>query len=157
MAEDPFVGEIAIFAGNFAPRGWAFCEGQIISIAQNTALFAIIGTTYGGNGTTTFALPNLTVSAGIGAGNGPGLTPRSLGEEGGVDEVTLLESEMPAHSHPASLDAATTNRPVSNLPAVGGRYSDGIPGLITAPHENRPPSLTLSFIIALQGVFPPRP
>src|SRR5258705_4068821 len=109
----PYLGEIRMFGGNFAPRNFALCNGQILSIAQNTALFSLLGTTYGGNGQTTFALPNLQGSAPLQPGQGPGLSPRDLGETGGEPTVTLLESEMPAHSH--GVRAATSG----NLPGPG--------------------------------------
>lgn len=172
---DPFVAEIRIFAGNFAPRGWAFCNGQIMPISQNTALFSLLGTTYGGNGQSTFALPNLQGSAPIGEGQGPGLSPRFLGETGGTAAVTLIETQIPSHSHtpsavtgggnstspfgaawasqagrtPPPAYASTPNAPMS--PAAIGSTGSG------QPHNNMPPYLTLNFIIALQGVFPPRP
>lgn len=156
MSVEPFIGEVAIFAGNFAPRGWAFCEGQLIAIPQNFALFSILGTMYGGNGTTTFALPDLRGRAPIGGGTGPGLTPRVVGESGGVQDVTLTETQMPRHLHPASTLPANTNRPVGAVPAVGGRYAEGTPAFSAAPHDNRPPSMPLRFIIALEGIFPSR-
>lgn len=174
---DQFVAEIRIFAGNFAPKGWALCNGQLMPISQNTALFSLLGTTYGGNGTSNFALPNLQGSAPIGAGQGPGLSLRDLGETGGEQAVTLLSSEMPVHSHAAmastsgGLDSpaghawgesklgktplnvyaasnANTNVPMSPsaLAITGG----------SLPHNNMPPYQCLTFIIALQGIFPPR-
>ena len=103
---DQFVAEIRIFAGNFAPKGWAFCNGQVMPISQNTALFSLIGTYYGGNGTSNFALPNLQASVPIGVGQGPGLTPRDQGETGGEPAVTLLSSQLPAHSHTALASSA---------------------------------------------------
>lgn len=173
---NPFIAEIRMFAGNFAPRGWAFCNGQIISIAQNTALFSLLGTTYGGNGQTTFALPNLISTVPLGNGNGPGLSQYVLGEQTGSPTVTLLSTEMPSHSHggPASTLAGTSTDPTNNLWAasVGGRtppplYAAGAPNTQMAPtaigitgsgqpHENRQPYLAVSFIIALQGVYPAR-
>ena len=175
---NPFLAEIRIFAGNFAPNGWALCNGQLLSIAQNSALFALLGTTYGGDGRTTFALPNLQGSVPMHAGDGPGLTSRVLGEVGGEDAVTLLASETPSHTHTAVVNAtagaATSNSPVGEtwapspgpavyapLPAVGQEvsmgsgFTDGGPGGL--PHNNLQPYLTLTFIIALQGVFPARP
>src|SRR5689334_10120851 len=112
---EPFLGEIRMFGGNFAPRGWAFCNGQILSIAQNTALFSLLGTTYGGNGQTTFALPNLQCRLPMHFGNGPGLTPRSLGEMGGTETVTILTNQMPMHNH--SLMA--TNADGNNAHPIG--------------------------------------
>ena len=171
---DPFLAEIRIFAGTFAPTGWALCNGQLLPISQNTALFSLLGTTYGGNGTTTFALPNLQGAAPIHAGQGPGLSPRSLGEQGGEQAVTLLQTEMPVHSHtllgtnqlqqlpdPANhtLARANANAYVQNPSA--GSFAQMSPAAIgvaggSLPHNNMPPFLTLTFIIALQGVFPAR-
>lgn len=171
-----FVAEIRIFAGNFAPTGWALCDGQLMPISQNTALFSLLGTTYGGDGKSTFALPNLQGMAPLQAGQGPGLSLRDLGEQGGEQTVTLLQSEMPAHTHAvravgdgqgdvnspinalwdtAAFQRATLNmynstanatmNPAAFAPAGGG-----------LPHNNMPPYLVLNFIIALQGIFPPR-
>src|SRR4249919_3080608 len=119
---DQFVGEIRIFAGNFAPTGWALCQGQLLPISQNTALFSLLGTYYGGNGQTTFALPNLQDSAPLGAGQGSGLTERVLGETGGTENVTLLQTEMPAHSHGinASTSLGTQTDPSGAVWAAGG-------------------------------------
>src|SRR5947207_4252310 len=115
MGLDPFIGEIAMFGFNFAPRGWAFCNGQILPISQNTALFSLLGTTYGGNGQTTFALPNLQGSAPIHPGQGPGLSLYDLGQSGGSDTVTLLQSEMPAHPH-----TFRGNNTLGDIPVPGG-------------------------------------
>jgi microcystin-dependent protein len=164
---EPFIGSIILFAGNFAPRGWAFCNGQILSIAQNTALFSILGTTYGGNGQTTFALPDLRGRAALSAGQGPGLSNRSLGENGGAEATTLTAAEMPAHTHaqPASNADQSTNRPGGAVPARGGVYAgegDGSqldPVSATGgsqPHNNMQPYLTLNYIIALEGIYPSR-
>ncbi len=170
----PFVAEIRIFAGNFAPTGWALCNGQLLPISQNTALFSLLGTTYGGDGKSTFALPNLQGSAPMQAGQGPGLSLRSLGEIGGEQNVTLLQTEMPAHSHGAQ--AATGGgqpSPVGNAWASGLKTGPSLYSATSAnnvqmnpfgtsiaggnlPHNNMPPFLCLTFIIALQGVFPPR-
>ena len=171
---NPFVAEIRIFAGNFAPLGWALCDGQLMPISQNTALFSLLGTTYGGNGTTTFALPNLQGSAPMHAGQGLGLSLRDLGETGGEQAVTLLQTEMPAHSHTVQCLSAGEgdNSPLNAVWAGGGR---GAPPIYTPtgnnvqmnpfatsitggnlPHINMPPFLGLTFIIALQGVFPAR-
>lgn len=172
---EPFVAEIRIFAGNFAPAGWALCNGQIIPISQNTALFSLLGTTYGGNGTTTFALPNLQGMAPLQAGQGPGLSNYDLGQSAGAASVTLIASEMPAHTHSVSATAAPGDNPDPNGNVWGlagaargtNMYSAG-PGnsamspsaFATAgssqPHNNMPPYLALNFIIALQGIFPPR-
>jgi microcystin-dependent protein len=155
---EPFLAEIRLFAGNFAPRGWAFCNGQLLSISQNTALFSLLGTTYGGDGRSTFALPDLRDQVPVGAGQGPGLSERVLGEVGGAATVTLLPAELPSHGVPASSARATTNRAADAVPAAGGRYAAGPPVAVTAtPHNNRPPYLGLQYIIALQGVFPQRP
>jgi microcystin-dependent protein len=165
----PFLAEIVLFAGNFAPRGWAFCNGQILSISQNTALFSLLGTTYGGNGQTTFALPDLRGRVPIHAGGsaGPGLPEFNLGEVGGEPTHTLIQTEMPAHTHaqPATNGEQTTNRPNAAIPAKGGVYandSDGStlqPALSAGgsqPHNNLQPYLGLNYIIALEGIFPSR-
>jgi microcystin-dependent protein len=165
---DPLLGSIILFAGNFAPRGYALCEGQTLPIAQNTALFSLLGTTYGGNGTTTFALPDLRGRAPIGPGQGPGLASYVLGEQAGVETVTLSTSQLPAHNHPlqSSSGEQTTDRPTSGGGlARGGAYiSSGDASDVSIgptaggnqPHENRPPYLALNYIIALQGIFPSR-
>jgi microcystin-dependent protein len=164
---EPFIGEIQMFAGNFAPRAWAFCNGQILSIAQNTALFSILGTTYGGNGTTTFALPDLRGRVPMHTGQGPGLTNRNLGEQGGTEAVVLSQQELPAHTHTlnGSTGAVNTTRPTGAVPAKGGSYSTAnpdtqmaAPGVVgnNQPHDNMPPTLAVSFIISLQGIFPSR-
>lgn len=174
---DPFLAEIRIFAGNFAPTGWALCNGQLMAISQNTALFSLLGTTYGGDGKSTFALPNLQGSAPMQQGQGPGLSLRDLGETGGEPTVTLLQTEMPAHSHGWQTSAGGRFGGDSNAPSpstsltVGGAndsiYASGNPSgqmspqsLSIAgggqPHNNLMPYLGLTFIIALQGIFPPR-
>jgi microcystin-dependent protein len=168
---DPFVGEIRIVGFNFAPVGWATCDGQLLPISQNTALFSLLGTTYGGNGQSTFALPNLQGRAPIHAGQGTGLTPRSLGETGGQSTVALTAAQMPAHGHQALSvsTAATRTSPAGNVWASSGTrpYSNQVPNVVmapgalgstggTAPHNNLQPYVTLLFIIAMQGVFPPR-
>jgi microcystin-dependent protein len=161
---EPFIAEIKMFGGSFAPRGYALCNGQLLSIAQNTALFSLLGTTYGGNGTTTFGLPNLQGRVPMHPGQGPGLTPRSLGESGGVESVTLSTQELPAHFHSAVTDsAATSNRPAGHVLARGGSYADTGNALPAGgsvggnqPHNNMQPFLTVNFIIALEGVFPSR-
>ncbi len=167
---DPFVAEIRVFGFNFAPLGWAFCNGQVLPIGQNTALFSLIGTFYGGDGRSNFALPNLQEHFAVDAGNGPGLTPRNVGETGGQAAVTLTSAQMPAHTH--ALKAGVT--PVSTspagavmAPATGAVYR--IPGVLapmaggsvgsagnSTPHENRQPWLAMNFCIALNGIFPPR-
>jgi microcystin-dependent protein len=169
---DPFVAEIRIFAGNFAPTGWALCNGQLMPISQNTALFSLLGTFYGGDGKSTFALPNLQGSAPMGQGEGPGLTPRALGEFGGEPFVTLLNSEMPSHNHfvQASNQIGTDRTPAGeDLARSKGMNLYGPSGTIvpmsvdattpqgnSLPHNNLQPFLVFTFIIALQGVFPPR-
>jgi len=173
---DPFVAEIRIFPFNFAPKGWAWCDGQLMPISQNTALFSLLGTTYGGNGKSTFALPDLQGRAPMHPGQGPGLSLHDLGETGGSETVTLLESEIPAHSHAwrassddGDLKAPTPSRSLAR--SIGGNlYFPGspTPALFPmapetlppaggdAPHNNMQPYLTFYFNIALQGVFPPR-
>ena len=171
---DPFVAEIRIFPFNFAPKGWAFCDGQILPLSQNTALFSLLGTTYGGDGKSNFALPNMQGNAPMHPGQGPGLSLHDLGETGGSDTVSLLESEIPAHSHAmmASTQDGLDSHPVNNLLAQGigiAQYTDSGTGPFTSlngsalapaggdqPHNNMQPYLTLNFCIALQGVFPPR-
>ena len=174
---DPFVAEIRIFPFNFAPTGWAFCNGQLMPISQNTALFALLGTTYGGDGRSTFALPNLQGNAPMHPGQGPGLSLHDLGESGGTEIETLLISEIPNHAHfvgraiAANGDSTT---PVNNIWAQApfGRgslqiYHEASPtGQMNTnalnqtgggfPHNNMQPYLTLNFCIALQGIFPPR-
>lgn len=174
---DQFVGEIRIVGFNFAPTGWAQCNGQVLPISQNTALFSLLGTFYGGNGTTVFALPNLQGSAPMGMGNGVGLTPRVIGEAGGEVNVTLLQSEMPSHNHNATgnLQAGNQNSPTganwasahigkTGLDAytanTGSNVTMNAGALATAggsfPHNNMSPYLVLNFIIAMQGIFPAR-
>lgn len=171
---DPFVAEIRIFPFNFAPKGWAWCDGQLLPLSQNTALFSLLGTTYGGNGKSNFALPDLGGRAPMHPGQGPGLSLHDLGETGGSETVTLLESEIPSHSHgllastpPATLNAPAPDRSLAR--ASGGTvYQASNAGLVSLaggalapaggdqPHNNMQPYLTFYFNIALQGVFPPR-
>jgi microcystin-dependent protein len=170
---DAYLGEIRMFAGNYAPQGWAFCNGQVLPISQNTALFSLLGTTYGGNGTSNFALPNLQARFPLHAGQGPGLTPYSLGESTGDATVTLQTGQMPAHAHPLMSTASpTTGMPdnaVTLAPTATGQpiYHAATntkpmapaalaPGGGGGPHENRQAYLALNFIIAMQGIFPPR-
>jgi microcystin-dependent protein len=164
---EPFIGEIRLVGFTFEPRGWAFCDGRLVSIAQNTALFSLLGTTYGGNGSTNFALPDLRGRVAVGFGQGPGQPNVIQGETGGQASVTLTASQIPAHSHalPASTGAQTTNRPTNAYPAAGNSYSStqnaqlqptGASGG-NQPHENRPPFLGMNYIIALEGIFPSRP
>ncbi len=173
MAE-PFIAEIRIFPFNYPPRGWAWCDGQLLPISQNTALFSLIGTTYGGDGKSNFGLPNLQGRAAMHSGHGPGLSTRSVGESGGTAAVTIRQNEMPAHTHTLQSNAGPANRttPTGNsiaradgaavyapggptnatlaaeaLPATGGEQ----------PHNNLQPYLTCYFNIALVGIYPPRP
>ncbi|WFU33487.1 tail fiber protein [Bradyrhizobium brasilense] len=173
---DPFVAEIRIFPFNFAPRGWALCNGQILPISQNTALFSLLGVTYGGNGTSNFALPNMQGNAPLAPGQGPGLSLYDLGENGGSDTVTLLQTELASHPHDmmainlqADQAAPAPNRGIARS-LNGAAYVAGTPtpalvqmnfGMIGPaggglPHNNLMPYLTLNFCISLQGVFPPR-
>jgi len=174
---DPFVAEIRIFCGNFAPRGWAFCNGQLLPISQNTALFSLLGTTYGGDGRSTFALPDLQGRAPLQQGQGPGLSLYDLGEAAGETTVTLLTTELPGHKHVANAVNAlgNSNSPASAVWAEGGigrqldpLYSTAAPNRQMSPaassvaggnvpHNNMSPYLSLTFIIALQGIFPQRP
>lgn len=172
---NPFLAEIRIFTAGFAPKGWALCDGQLLPISQNTALFSLLGTTYGGNGTSNFALPNMQGCAPMQQGQGPGLTLRDLGETAGEQTVTLLQTEMPAHTHQAQAESDTTqNNPAGNAWGTGQKgfgnvYAAPNPqtnvnmspfALAIAggsqPHNNMQPFLGLNFIIALQGVFPAR-
>ncbi len=173
---EPFIAEIRIFAGNFAPRGWAFCDGQLLPISQNTALFSLIGTIYGGDGRTTTALPNLQGRAPMHPGRGPGLTARQLGQKTGVETVTLNEAQIPSHSHTARAASATGNAGLgpgtnNSMGRSGGgdayqsNTSDSLVDLASATlsttgggqaHTNVQPFLTLNFIIALVGTFPAR-
>lgn len=175
---EPFVGEIQLFGFNFAPRGWASCNGATLAIQQNTALFSLLGTNYGGNGTTTFQLPNFVNRAACNQGQGPGLTPRSMGETFGSNSVTLQQGEMPGHSHTLTAYNQPTGTLRTSAPAPGNYL--GIPTLSNPfigglqpnvqfaptmcgpagggqPHENRQPYLASNFCIALQGIFPSFP
>lgn len=168
---DPFVAEIRIFPFNFAPKGWAWCDGQLLPISQNTALFSLLGTTYGGNGKSNFALPDLQGRAPMHPGQGPGLSLHDLGETGGSETVSLLESEIPSHSHTvhALNDSGLQSSPTGAYPARANFYNTNPGGSTVAmsanavtpaggdqPHNNMMPYLTFYFNIALQGVFPPR-
>ena len=167
---DPFVAEIRIFPFNFAPKGWAWCDGQLLPLSQNTALFSLLGTTYGGNGKSNFALPDLQGSAPMHPGQGPGLSLYDLGQTGGSETVSLLESEIPSHSHSLSqsTSAGDTNLAAGSFTGTGsaiyGPVDSPVPmspsSLAPAggdqPHNNMMPYLTFYFNIALQGVFPPR-
>jgi microcystin-dependent protein len=171
---DPFVAEIRIFPFNFAPRGWAWCDGQLLPLSQNTALFSLLGTTYGGNGKSNFALPDLQGRAPMFWGQGPGLSLHDIGETGGTETVSLLETEMPSHAHSfnAANDGATTNTPGNNYVARPFGRGNNLfntavaptqmsPAAVTPaggdnPHNNMQPYLTFYFCIAMQGIFPPR-
>jgi microcystin-dependent protein len=171
---DPFVAEIRMFAGNFAPAGWALCNGQILPISQNTALFSLLGTIYGGDGKSTFALPDLQATSPLHPGQGPGLSRRDLGERGGSANVTLISNEMPIHTHTGMAAGSGSGQadPTGAVFASGQRgrppayglgttrvpmspFSIGIAGS-SLPHNNLPPYLAVTFIIALQGIFPQR-
>jgi microcystin-dependent protein len=181
---DPFVGEIRLFALNFAPRNWAFCQGQVLSIAQNTALFSLLGTQYGGNGTTTFGLPDLRGRTYVGAGQGAGLSPYPLGTLLGSESVTLLSTQIPAHTHTLTGTVPVNSEEANSNIVAGGYYADiptGTPeqyspdvlanGQMAADiisgttgvagggqgHENRMPFLVLNYCIALWGIYPQRP
>jgi len=169
---DQYVAEIRIFACNFAPQGWAFCDGQLMSISQNPALFSLLGTTYGGNGTSNFALPNFQGISPIHFGQGTGLSDRVLGETGGVETVTLLASQMPTHTHTPNCNSGMGDQygPPGNFWATdaGGNNEYNATGTSAMaagilapiggnqPHSNLQPYLVLNFCIALQGVFPSR-
>ena len=176
QSSDPYLGQIMCAAFNFAPRGWARLDGQILSISQNTALFALLGTNFGGNGQTTFALPDMRGRALIHDGSGPGLTPRTIGESAGAEQVTLNTAQLPAHNHTVipqgSLDDATSASPAQGVPATSARkntpiYAPG-PGNVamsstlttntgsSAPVPLMPPYLAINCFIAVEGVFPPR-
>lgn len=176
---DPYVGEIKVVGFSFAPQGFAVCNGQLLSISQNTALFAVLGVNFGGNGTSNFALPNLQASAPMGTGSGPGLSPRTIGETTGTATVALAVAEMPGHGHglvaaglnppnPAQNVAAPTNQAMIGPSNPNMAFSDvatpvvalspqaiGVAGG-SQPHENHQPLLALTFVIALQGIFPSR-
>lgn len=167
---DPFVAEIRIFPFNFAPKGWAWCDGQLLPLSQNTALFSLLGTTYGGNGKSNFALPDLQGRSPMHPGQGPGLSLHDLGETGGSQTVTLLESEIPSHAHSLNgvNDSGLQSAPGAAFMARANTYSSATTPLTAlslnavlpagggAPHNNLQPYLTFYFCIALQGVFPPR-
>jgi len=178
-AQDAMLGEIRMFAGNFAPRGWAFCHGQILSISGNEALYSLLGTTYGGDGITNFALPDLRGRVVVGTGHAPGLSNYYPGMKGGWETVRLTVNQMPAHSHPAEATVnASSEEGNSAVPTknVWAKTPEGSPGYSTTSntamggavnvtvgqagggqsHENRPPYQVINYIICLQGIFPPR-
>jgi len=172
MPSTPFIGQVMPVPYNFAPQGWAFCNGQLLAISQNTALFSLLGTNYGGDGRTTFGLPNLQGSVAIDAGQGPGLSSYALGDTGGSDSVTLSLTQMAAHTHGAlafgrggdsnSPSGADWAKPATDTPygtstppgAMSASSTSSIGG--GQPHENRQPYVVLNYVIALTGVFPPR-
>jgi microcystin-dependent protein len=173
---NPFVAEIRIFAGDFAPTGWATCDGQLLPISQNTALFSLLGTFYGGDGKSTFALPNMAGSAPMAQGQGNGLSERFLGETGGETSVNLLQAEMPQHNHFVAISTESgaqgtlTDAVVLGKSGGGTLYQNNVSQNLvqmnpqalsitgsTLPHNNLPPYLAMTFIIAMQGVFPQRP
>lgn len=170
---DPFLGEIRTFAGNFAPRGWALCQGQLLPISQNDALFSLLGTTYGGDGQTTFALPNLAGRIALHQGAGPGLSPRTIGEAGGSEAVSLANQEMPVHNHAAACSNSGANRaspagsywstdPGGNTGAYNTTDGSQMAGMAIGntgggqPHDNLQPYLVINYIIALEGIYPSR-
>jgi microcystin-dependent protein len=177
---EPFLGQIIIFGGNFAPQGWAFCDGTLLSISQNTALFSLLGTTYGGNGTTTFALPDLRGRAAVGFGQGPGLTNYDLGQSIGTETVTLTVGQIAAHNHMVAANAATANVPSPSGADLAQSFNPTTRQAVTTystppmtapvtldpatvrpsggsgPHANIQPVLALNYIIALEGIFPSR-
>jgi microcystin-dependent protein len=166
---EPFLGQIELFPYNFAPRGWAFCQGQLLSIQQNSALFSLLGTTYGGNGSTTFGLPDLRGRVAISAGQGPGLSNYVLGQVSGTENVTLNVNQIPAHTHQVAASTAkgSSNSPANAVPAAGGQYGPSANTTMAAgmvqpsggggqPVSIVQPYLTLQYCIALQGIFPSR-
>lgn len=168
---EPFIGEIRMFGGNFAPQGWALCHGQVVAISENDTLFTLIGTTYGGDGQSTFRLPDLRGRLPMHQGAGPSLTPRVVGESFGAESVTLTSAQMPAHAHPlAATGAATLSSPQGTRygdTGANATYLDTTPTGTFAPaahvaagggqpHDNLMPSLCVNFIIALFGIYPPR-
>ena len=172
--QDQWIGEIALVAFNFAPQGWALCDGQLLPISQNTALFALLGTTFGGNGTTTFALPDLRGRAPIHMGQGPGLSSYVIGQTGGAEVVTLLSTQIPQHTHALAASTANGTSDTPGATAVLAKNASGVPAYGTGvpnttmapaaigvaggsqPHENHQPYLTMNYIIALNGIFPSR-
>jgi|SRR5215469_5196671 len=178
MANEPYLGAIFMFAGNFAPRGFALCQGQLLAISQNTALFSILGTTYGGNGTTTFALPDLRGRGPIGQGQGPGLPNITLGEMGGNSNVSILTQNLPAHTHTVNVSTGQAGQPspsnnflaapIDSVGGAGNGYNTTAtanttlnPGAVSLTGSNVPlnvqdPYLGINYIIALQGIFPTR-
>lgn len=166
---EPFIGEIRLFAFNFAPRGWALCDGQLLDIASHTALFSLLGTTYGGDGRTTFGLPDLRGRVAVHKGTGPGLTPRNMGQKAGVERVTLTIPELPPHRHSlvCAAEAANQGKPAGNELAASNIYHAPTSDAVLAAssigqtgggqsHENMQPFLVANYCIALTGLFPSR-
>lgn len=169
---EPFVGEIRMFAGNFAPRSWAFCDGQLLAVSQNDALFSLFGTIYGGDGRTTFGLPDMRGRLPLHQGAGPGLSERRLGSKGGTEQVTLTTNQLPPHNHTISASSSdaesANNNPVGNVLAVSGAKIYGEDHALdlnsstlsntggSHPHTNLMPTLCVNFIVALQGIYPSR-
>ena len=170
---EPYIGQVCLFGFNYAPRGWALCNGQLLSIGQNSALFSLLGTMYGGDGVATFALPDLRGRVAINQGDQPGLSKYAMGQTGGSETVTLNVTQMPQHVHPgqlhASNGAANQEEAQNHLLAETAVYTDAAANQVmnasavtvgptggNQPHENRPPYLTLNYCIALEGVYPPR-
>lgn len=173
--EANFIGEVQMFAGNFAPRNWAFCDGQLLSISQNQALFSILGTTYGGDGRTSFGLPDLRGRVVMHSGSGPGLSPYNLGQHGGVESVTLNQNQIPSHTHTDQVNGASpvgrgqnSKTPEGTYWAEGASYATSSNTTMAAnavqianagggqSHENRAPYIAVNYIICLNGVFPSR-
>lgn len=157
---DPLLGTIILFAGNFAPRGWALCDGQLLPISQNQALFSILGTTYGGDGKTTFALPDLRGRAPIHAGHGPGLSDYRLGARGGVESVTLTQQNLPPHAHGLNFGPDASGDPAHSIAAAATQEKNSLGSTQSVgaahPVENRQPYAVVNYIIATQGIFPSR-
>jgi len=167
---DPFTGQITMFAGNFAPRGWALCDGQLLAVSQNDALFSLLGTIYGGDGRTTFGLPDLRGRVPIHHGSGPGLTPRALGNRSGVEKVTLTTNQLPSHTHPMPVGPGDSPNITNRVPGNAGSTAWTTGGAVAAPamgtsttatgglrdHNNIMPFQCVNFIIALFGVYPSR-
>lgn len=171
VGPEPYIGEITLFAGNFAPRGWMFCDGQVLPISSNQALFSILGTTYGGDGRTTFSLPYLRGRTPINAGSGPGLSSYRIGDKGGMEMVTLTTAQMPAHTHGLSANTGYGNTPnpdgAVSAKTTSPAYKTGASNTTMnnaaigyegggQAHENRPPYLAVHYIIAVEGIYPSR-
>ena len=170
MGTEPFIGEVQMFAGNFAPRGWALCDGQLLSVSQYDALFSLLGTNYGGDGRTTFGLPDLRSRIPIGTGQGSGLSNRQLGERVGQEQVTLTANEVPAHTHNWEVTSGASNasNPTNARLAAAKVYSNAAPDTAlnaaavtpsaggSRPHPNEQPFLVVNYIIALVGIYPSR-